>query len=257
LVVGKRGAGEAFSPADLQLLDDLAQQAAVAVHAVALTTDLRRSRERIVTAREEERRRLRRDLHDGLGPTLAAIAVRAEAAKRVLGSDPERAVEALTSIAADAQSAVVEVRRIVQDLRPPALDELGLVGAVRARADHFGEHLVIDVSAPERLDDLPAAVESVAYRIVSEALTNVVRHSGASHAWVCIEDDPHALVIDVSDDGAGVAAGDPVGVGLASMHERAAELGGTCSISPRSEGGTRVHVVLPVHTVDTSAERLS
>ncbi len=201
LVVGPRGPNESFSAADRQLLDDLARQAAVAVHAVALTTDLRRSRERIVTAREEERRRLRRDLHDGLGPTLAAIAVRAEAAKRALQNDPDRAAEALSSIASDAQSAVIEVRRIVQDLRPPALDELGLVGAIRARADHFGEHLIIDVAAPDRLDDLPAAVESVAYRIVSEALTNVVRHSGASHAWVDIEERPQSVVIEVADDG--------------------------------------------------------
>ena len=118
----QRGPNESFSAADRQLLDDLARQAAVAVHAVALTTDLRRSRERIVTAREEERRRLRRDLHDGLGPTLAAIAVRAEAAKRALQNDPDRAAEALSSIASEAQSAVIEVRRIVQDLRPPALE---------------------------------------------------------------------------------------------------------------------------------------
>jgi len=255
LVVGPRGPNESFSAADRQLLDDLARQAAVAVHAVALTTDLRRSRERIVTAREEERRRLRRDLHDGLGPTLAAIAVRAEAARRALQHDPDRASEALSSIASDAQSAVIEVRRIVQDLRPPALDELGLVGAIRARADHFGEHLIVDVAAPERLDDLPAAVESVAYRIVSEALTNVVRHSSATHAWVDIEEQPHSLVIEVADDGTGVSAGDPVGVGLASMHERAAELGGTCNIAVRTEGGTLVRVVLPVHRSEQRAEQ--
>ena len=211
--------------------------------------------------REEERRRLRRDLHDGLGPTLAAIAVRAEAAKRALQNDPDRASEALSSIALDAQSAVIEVRRIVQDLRPPALDELGLIGAIRASADHFGEHLIIDVAAPDRLDELPAAVESVAYRIVSEALTNVVRHSGASHAWVDIEEHAQSLVIEVADDGSGVGAGDPIGVGLASMHERAAELGGTCNIAARPEGGTLVHVVLPVHRSsersDQSAERLT
>ena len=148
-----------------------------------------------------------------------------------LQNDPDRGpAEALSSIASEAQSAVIEVRRIVQDLRPPALDELGLVGAIRARADHFGEHLIIDVAAPDRLDDLPAAIESVAYRIVSEALTNVVRHSGASHAWVDIEERPQSVVIEVADDGLGVGAGDPVGVGLASMHERAGELGGTCNI---------------------------
>jgi signal transduction histidine kinase len=242
LVVANRSA---FSPADRALLDDLARQAAVAVSAVALTADLRRSRERIVTAREEERRRLRRDLHDGLGPTLAAITVRAGAAARLAKERPELAAEALLTIADDAQAAVGEVRRLVHELRPPALDELGLAGALRSQAEKFAPALDVTVDTRGDLSILPAAVEVAAYRIACEALSNAARHAVAKLATVRLEaaDD---LRLEICDDGKGMPTHREAGVGLTSMRERAAELGAQVAVLPRTEGGTVVSAVFPL-----------
>jgi signal transduction histidine kinase len=242
LVVGTR---TGFSAADRRLLDDLARQAAVAVSAVALTVALRRSRERIITAREEERRRLRRDLHDGLGPTLAAITVRAGAAARLTEQQPATAREALETIAEDAQSAVAEVRRLVHQLRPPALDELGLAGAVRAEAQKFAPALEVTVDTDGDLGALPAAVEVAAYRICCEALSNTARHAVAQTVAVRLEADAD-LRLEVADDGCGIPARPSLGVGLTSMQERAAELGARVAIRPRSGGGTVVSATFPL-----------
>jgi signal transduction histidine kinase len=242
LVVSTRSG---FSTADLKLLDDLARQAAVAVSAVALTVALRRSRERIVTAREEERRRLRRDLHDGLGPTLAAMTVRAGAAARLAEQQPAVAREALETIAEDAQTAVSEVRRLVHQLRPPALDELGLAGAVRAEALKFAPALEVTVDTDGDLDELPAAVEVAAYRICCEALSNTARHALAQTVAVRLEADAD-LCLEVSDDGCGIPTRPALGVGLTSMQERAAELGARVAVRPRHGGGTVVSATFPL-----------
>ena len=141
------------------------------MHAVRLTADLQRSRERLVTAREEERRRLRRDLHDGLGPTLAGLG--AAAGRRAPGrspSDPDAAQELLGELRSEPQAAIADVRRLVYELRPPALDELGLVGgAARAGRRRLGSRAAArwwpSTSAPAPCRTLPAAVEVAAYRI--------------------------------------------------------------------------------------------
>jgi signal transduction histidine kinase len=247
LIIAPRGPAEPLSASDLRLLDDLAQQIGVAAHAAVLTEDLRASRERLVTAREEERRRLRRDLHDGLGPSLAAIGMRAGAAESLVRGDPDRAAALLAELQAEITTAVADVRRLVDALRPPAIDEVGLVGALRLAADRLDSPGAprLEVGSDGRLPDLPAAVEVAAYRIGTEAMTNAVRHAGAATCSLRLVGGDDLTVV-VEDDGRGLPNAPRPGVGLVSMHERAAELGGECRVEPRPGGGTRVVARLPL-----------
>ena len=258
MILAPRAPGEAFTPSDRRLLEDLARQAGVAVHAARLTADLRRSRERLVTAREEERRRLRRDLHDGLGPRLAAQTLKVGAARSLYPGDPTAADELLTELEADMDATLNEVRRLVHNLRPPALDQLGLIGALRDVAERYEPGpatggLSISIRAPEELPSLPAAVEVAAYRIVQEALTNVVRHAhaGSCEIRLSVGDE---LELEITDDGVGLPADHRSGVGLSSMAERAVELGGTCIVEPSSLGGTRVLARLPLPRSEPEGE---
>ncbi|WP_214111219.1 sensor histidine kinase [Acrocarpospora catenulata] len=220
------------------------------------TEDLRRSRERLVLAREEERRRIRNDLHDGLGPTLAALTMRAEAVQDLVGEGPAR--DLLEEIITDAETAASEVRAMIDGLRPPALDSLGLVRALSSHVAGLPGGFRVSVDAPAELPRLPAATEVAAYHIAVEALTNVWRHAGATSAWLSLSADRHRLTVEVADDGVGPHRG-RAGVGTISMRDRAAELGGTCTIEPRREGGTRVLAVLPAeegtHGTDPRAAR--
>jgi signal transduction histidine kinase len=250
LLVAARGPSDPLTATDLQLLDDLCRQVGVAAHAALLTEDLRASRERLITAREEERRRLRRDLHDGLGPSLAGIGMRAGAAEELVRRDPEAAARVLAELQAEASAAVTEIRRLVDGLRPPAIDEVGLVGALRLAADRLDAPGAPDVSveAAGPLPALPAAVEVAAYRIGTEALTNAVRHAAAARCSIQLISGEDLMVV-VEDDGRGLPGEPRAGLGLASMHERAAELGGECRIEPRPGGGTRVIARLPLTIV--------
>jgi len=246
LILSPRSPGEQFGPADRRLLDDLARHAEAAAYAVRLTADLQRSRERLVNAREEERRRLRRDLHDGLGPQLATLTLKLDAARNLLGTDPQAADALLAGLKAETKTAISDIRRLVYDLRPPSLDELGLIPAIREGATSYSQDgLNVSVEAPESLPPLPAAVEVAAYRITQEALTNVVRHAKASACRVrlCIGD---VLELEITDDGVGLPEERHVGVGLSSMRERATELGGTCMIESGTIDGTRVLASLPL-----------
>jgi signal transduction histidine kinase len=170
------------------------------------------------------------------------MAMQLDAAKAKAG-DPQ-VEEVLGQLRSETQDAIADIRRVVYELRPPALDELGLVGALREQAARLstGDGLSVSVDAPE-LPALPAAVEVAAYRIATEALTNVSRHAGARNSWVAISVD-RELVIEVADDGRGITA--PPGVGLTSMQERAAELGGALSAERRAGGGTVVRAQLPI-----------
>ena len=223
----------------------LAQQVGPAVQAVRLHADLVRSRAELVALREDERRRLRRDLHDGLGPSLAAIGLKAGLAARATpaGSD---ARGLLDEIGVEVKASIADVRRVVEALRPPALDELGLIGAVRSRAAALTGDVVVEVDGAVNGRALPAAVETAAYRIAAEAMTNAVRHSGAARCAVSIAAGDRDLVVEVRDDGAGVDPARPAGVGLRSMRERAAELGGECAIATAAAGGTLVRARLPL-----------
>lgn len=244
LSLGPRTPSDPFAGTERRLFVDIARQVAVAAHAVRLTEDLQRSREQLVSAREEERRRIRRDLHDGLGPTLAGVSLQLGSARLLLGRDLAAADALLAQLVDETQSAIADVRRLVYDLRPPALDELGLVPALRQQAQRF-PGLEVVVEAPDPVQRLPAAVEVAAYRIATEALTNVSRHAAARRCTISIGLNG-SLELEVCDDGAGMPAGWRPGIGVSSIRERAAELGGTCAHVPGEDGGTRVMARLPL-----------
>jgi signal transduction histidine kinase len=260
LVLGPRAGEEGFSAAERRLLEDLAHQIGAAAHgalmtdeALRLSADLQRSRERLVEAREEERRRLRRDLHDGLGPQLSSQALTIDAVRKLMRRDPDAAEELLLDLKADAQAAVTDIRRLVYGLRPPALDDLGLLGALRETAEQYGaKGLRVSVETPDKLPPLSAAVEVAAYRIAQEALTNVARHAGADACTISLAlDEGSVLCLEVRDDGRGTPGPQEnssvrAGVGLTSMRERATELGGSFAVEPLPEGGTRVRARLPL-----------
>jgi signal transduction histidine kinase len=253
LILAPRGPGESFSVLDRRLLDDLAKQAGVALYATQqtrqaqqLAVDLQHSRERLVAAREEERRRLRRDLHDGLGPALASMTLKVDAARDELNYDAGSATTMLGELKSDIQAAVADIRRLVYDLRPPALDDLGLATSLCLLAERYqNTELTITCDLPERLPALPAAVEVAVYRITAEALTNVVRHAGARACRVRLA-VAQRVDLEISDDGRGVPAEAVAGVGLISMRERAAELGGGCTVTSTPGRGTTIHVWLPL-----------
>ena len=265
LVIAPRAPGEQFSDADKRLLEDLARQAEVAVHAVRLTADLQSSRERLVATREEERRRLRRDLHDGVGPTLTGLALQLNAARKLVRRKPQDAEETLARLEQRTEDTIAEMRRLIYGLRPPALDDLGLIPSIRQQAqsqrmadlsmgaktnERWENRPLFSMEAPEELPPLPAAVEVACYRIAQEALTNVARHA---HAEICrvrlsVDRDAGMLEVEITDDGAGIPEERVAGVGLSSMRERAEELGGTLEVEPESEGGTRVLARLPLPT---------
>ena len=253
LVLACRVRGERFSRTERRLLGDIAREIGGRLQADRLARALQESRERIVTAREEERRSLRRTLHDDIGPTMASVALRVETARRVL-ADPAATADAhalLGEIARTASETAGALRSLAYDLRPPALDECGLVGAVRLIAD-LVPGLAVEVAA-DGLDDLAkrplgAAVEVAAYRVVRGAVDNVSRHAHATTCRVRLVREPSRLVVEVEDDGAGMPVGHRRGVGLTCMAERASELGGACTVGAREGGGTIVRAELPTGT---------
>ncbi|MDI2126502.1 sensor histidine kinase [Yinghuangia seranimata] len=255
LLVGPRSGEQRLSGRDRAVVELLAAPLAVAVHAVALSEQLQRSREALVSAREEERRRLRRDIHDGLGPVLTGVTLKADAAGNLLDADPASARVLIAELRTETAQALDDVRRLVYELRPPALDDLGLAGAIRHRAAQFDRTgPAVRVEAAE-LPALSAAVEAAAYRIAVEAVTNAVRHSGAGRIRVRLRVDerspgappgPRHLHVEVADDGGTPGAAWHPGVGIRSMHERAAEVGGTCTVGPATDGGGRVAARLPL-----------
>ncbi|WP_309122247.1 histidine kinase [Paenibacillus sp.] len=274
LYIASRSPGEAFSPEDAKFLDVLLRQAGPIVENVNMTLgmkllakDLQESREKLVLAREEERRQIRKNLHDDLAPRLAALALNAATARKYVEKQPSTAIEMLEDLRQVIRSTVGEIRTMVHDLRPPALDELGLMGAIRERvhelskpalllAEEAGtEPLRIELRAPNPLPALPAAVEVAAYRIVVESVVNVIKHARATLCTVMLEVVAEGrLTVEIADNGvvgggalatASAAAGGKGGLGQQSIRERAAELGGHCTIERSEEGGTRVTAVLP------------
>jgi len=248
LVVGLRPGDLAFSPGDEQVLRLTVPLLAQTLRARALAEQLIESRGQTIAAVEEERRRLRRELHDGLGPRLSGVAFTSDAARNLIRTDPAAAEEMVAQLRADTVTAIEEIRRMVYAMRPPALDELGLVPALRQQAvglrNRDGNPVAVDVSAPAVFPDLPAAVEVAAYRIVTEALTNVARHSASPSASVRLQPAADGLHLEVTDHGSRNGAWRP-GVGMASMRERATELGGSLEAGPGPSGG-RVSALLPL-----------
>jgi signal transduction histidine kinase len=250
LRVAPRAKGERFSAADLRLLREVAREASGAVYALQLTADLRQSHMRLISLREEERRRLRRDLHDGAGSALTGIAFKLSAAQSLVHHDSAAGAALLDELKGETQAIIGDLRRLVYDLRPPALDELGLVSALREHVARLpAQGLRIEVDAPETPLELPAAVEIAAYRITLEALTNVIRHARARSCLIRLSASADTLALEVADDGGGLPADFTPGVGVSTMRERAAELGGTCAITGRPSGGVQIVIQLPLHTV--------
>jgi signal transduction histidine kinase len=248
LLLAPRAAGESFSTADMNLLNIIAQHAGLAAYTVRLNNDLQHSRERLVTAQEEERRRLRRDLHDGVGPTLASLSQRLDTAADMITRDPQASVQLLKELKGQVKSTVAEIRRLVYALRPPVLDEFGLVSAIREHvAPYTGPGgLQITFDATEPMPSLPAAAEVAAYRIALEAFTNIVQYAEATHCDIKILLENNSLLLEITDNGKGLPPNRHSGVGLTSMRERASQLGGECNIEDLPAGGTRVRARLPI-----------
>lgn len=257
LEIGLREHDDRLGRADLRVLALVLPLLARSMHLRALADQLVASRRQVVLAREEERRRLRRDLHDGLGPLLSGLAFTADAAGNLVERDPDTAAALLVDLRTQAGAALDDVRRLVYGMRPPALDELGLVPAVQQVVDRLRTpsgsplEVAIDGSVPARL---PAAVEVAAYRIAVEAVTNVARHSTAASCSVRVDLRDGNLVVEVLDPGRGSPGPWRGGVGLASMRERAAEVGGSLRAGRTPDGGSVV-ALLPLEDPVPAAVR--
>jgi len=246
LTVAQRSPGETFQPTELQLLENIARQAGAAAHAAKLTADLLASRQQLVTTREEERRRIRRDLHDGLGPQLASQTLTLTAVRRLLSQNPDAADQLIQEAIKHAQTSTDDLRRLVYDLRPPALDDLGLINAMKTRAQHFiSEEMQLAIDLPNSLPPLPAAVEVACYMIFQEALTNVIRHSEASYCSVSLNLKTD-LELCIEDNGRGIDQQYHSGVGMNSMRQRAEELGGKFQVRSIPHKGTMLTAYLPL-----------
>ncbi|UDF12400.1 histidine kinase [Antiquaquibacter oligotrophicus] len=244
-ILMQEGRRPAISPRDRRLLSDLVRLAAAAILNAELNRELQAIREGLVTAREEERSRLRRELHDGLGPLLGGIRLRLETSRNLIEKQPEKSLSVLDTAIDESSEVIAEIRRLVHDLRPPALDDLGLARAVEQQADRLsGGDLAISVSVPSPIEPLSAAVEVAAYRIASEALTNVVKHAGATAAVVRLIRTDAALVVEIEDDGIGISATSVAGVGTVSLRSRATELGGSVELSEAQPGADRPGVLV-------------
>lgn len=259
IATAPRAAESALTAADRRILGDLAVRAAPALHAARTVTALVDARAALVLAHEEERKRLRRDLHDDLAPTLVGLRLTATGLTRALAPIPDPVVaEAASTLLADVDAAIAQTRALAYGLRPPMLDDHGLVDAIRDRARSDAD-LRIEVDAPGEPLELPAAVEIVALRVVQEAVTNVRTHARAARCTVRIRRDPHALIVSVEDDGVGFAP-DPGragnhGIGLASIRDRVRELGGRVRFDRSPLGGARAEATIPLSAANRARSR--
>jgi len=246
-MVAPRGPQERFNRYEQELLATIAALTATTVRAVQLSDDVRRSRQRIVSAREDERRRLRRDLHDGLGPQLASQMLELEAVAQLMSSNPAKAQSLLSSLKTQAEEAILDLRGLVYGLRPPALDDLGLIGALRQSASRYESGaLRFTFETPETLPDLPAAVETALYRIAQEAMTNVARHAQATLCTMRLHCANAYAMLEVRDNGGGLPPHHRSGVGLQAIKERTTELNGQYTLESLPDGGTLVRARLPL-----------
>ncbi len=242
------------SPRDQRLLEDLVRLAAAALRNAELGRELQAIRESLVRAREESRSRLRRDLHDELGPLLAGVKLRLETARNLMDRAPDRAGEVLDAAIGEQSEVIVAIRRIVHELRPPALDDLGLVRAIEQLAERVdGAGCAVRVEA-DVTHALPAAAEVAAFRIASEGLTNARRHAGAREVVVRLASTPQHLTVEITDDGAGIPEDATPGLGLRSMRERAEELGGTFAVDTDARRGTVLVATLPLLSAGAPTE---
>lgn len=250
LLLAARSPGESFSSTDRRLLDDLAHQAGIAANAVLLSQDVQRSRERLLLAREEERRRLARELHDSVSQALYGISLGAHAARTALDRDPEHVAEPLDYILTLAEAALAEMRALIFELRPESLETEGLVAALAKQAAALQARYAISV-ATELCDEpelpLPLPVKEDLYRIAQEAMHNTVKHARASRVDLRLAKTPDEVVLEIRDDGVGfdTSGSFPGHLGLHSMSERVTNLGGMYEIESWPGAGTRIVVRVP------------
>ncbi len=244
LVASGRSANYPLSQSDHHILQEIAQQIGIALYLASMTEVLQNSREEIVVAREEERRRIRNDLHDGLAPTLSSFQLQLGAIRKLMAVNPGQAETILQELGRDLKQATEGIRDLVYHLRPPMLDELGLIGAIQ-NLGILDSHTQLELDVPDPLPPFSAATEVALYRIVTEAVHNVAKHANATRCTVRITTDPEVLSLTITDNGQGMPTGHSDSIGLQSMRERASELGGAFSIQPVDPSGTCVEVRLP------------
>ncbi len=239
--------GESLSARDLTTLRDLSSVVATVVAVGRAAAELAEMRHRLSQVRLEERRVIRREIHDGLGPSLAGIRLGLQGARNLLDSDPAAGQALLADLQDEVEAATDGVRSLSHHLLPPVLDELGLAAALTELAARYdGQALDVSVET-DRLDDLDPQLAAAAYGIASEATTNVARHARAAHCWISVVRHVDGyLTLTVEDDGTGIATDASVGVGSRSMRERAVEQGGTLEVARREGGGTQVRATLPL-----------
>ncbi len=232
LLVGHRSSGAASSAADRRLAEAVAPLLSAVLHAVRLAEQLRDHQARVIQATQAERRRLRQELHDGLGPSLTGIGLGLEALAPTVPDG-----ELVARLRSEVASSLEDTRRIIDDLRPSALDGTDLASAVRRRVEQVSSTgaLAVTLDAPEALPGLPPPVAAAAFRVTEEALSNVVRHARASRCTIALRIDGD-LVLEVTDDGVGPGNPRPDGVGLTSMRERTERLGGQFLIEGAASG---------------------
>jgi signal transduction histidine kinase len=248
LLINPRTGERRLPKTDQRIVALLADLLAIALQATQMADELVQSRSGLITAREEERQRLRRDLHDGLGPALTGVMLKAAAARRLATTEPAKSAELLRELERNVATAITDVRGLVDELRPPVLDGRGLVGALQDYVDSVqtpsGPRLKFTSDGVADLGQLPGSVEVAAYRIATEGLTNVLRHAHADSATIALWIDDKQLQMKITDDGI-VRTPWSAGIGLSSLRERAVALGGRMSAGP-TEGGGEVRVTLPL-----------
>lgn len=246
LIVGARSLQETLPPDKVYLLTDLLRQVTMAVQTVRISSELKRSRIKLVSFREEERRRLRRDLHDGLGASLASISLKMDTL--VYKNDVDLVVKnRLIELQEDLRSAIAGIRQLVYNLRPPALDELGLIFALDELCRQYdGSSIKVSLEASKIDFPLHAAIEVAAYRIIQEAVTNAGKHSKGSTCKVTLGIEDSNVMIRIIDDGVGLLDNRKNGIGLHSMRERAVEVDGQFLIKNGHDKGLTIEVRLPM-----------
>jgi signal transduction histidine kinase len=248
LLLAARGLGNSFTSADRRLLDDLARQAGIAAHTVRLSADLQRSRERLLLAQEEERRRLARELHDSVSQALYGISLGAHTARMALERDPSQLAEPLDYVLSLTEAAMAEMRALIFELHPESLEMEGLVLALtrQAAALHARHNLLVSTELCAE-PDLPLKVKQGLYRIAQEALHNAVKHARASKINLHLVQTAEGNMLEIHDDGVGfdTTASFPGHLGLHSMRERVTNMGGTFEIESAPDTGTRICVRVP------------
>jgi len=235
---------EPLSPAGERLVRDVAAQAGLVLRNVALIEDLRASRQRLVAAADEARRRLERNLHDGAQQQLVALKITLGLARQVARDSPAEADEMLAQIEREAQDALEELRDLARGIYPPLLADAGLAAALESQAQKAA--LPVTVEAP-RLGRYPQEIEAAVYFCVLEALQNVAKYAQAQQARVTLGHDGGALTFTVGDDGRGFdQAATPMGTGVQGMSDRLAALGGTLRVTSAPGHGTHVTGRVPV-----------